>query len=361
LQGLRLFKALAEQFWPGPLTIVARAVPQLPSVVTAGTGFVGVRIPANATALELLHAAGVPVAAPSANRFGHVSPTRARHVLDDLGGCDITVLLGEGQLGTEHIIRPGDSCSIGIESTVVKIEEAEDGSPLRLVVFRLGGVPVRRIRSVLLADAELRDTLCVVRIVHRPLPNTGTSGDAASAKPPACAADLVAASTADGLDAPGMLLTHYAPDLRCFLLTSFPPHAAPDACSAVLHTASESATAAAALVPLEELVVLDCSGSCAQMEKVVLAYRDIAPCGDFGAARACIFDALRWAESVPGARAVIIADPFLALEVDRDDAEALRDRMFRACSGACVTLAWAAPVLETSPNVPISSRGSLPP
>jgi L-threonylcarbamoyladenylate synthase len=81
----RAFDALAAAFWPGPLTIVARAAACIPLLVTAGTGFVGVRIPSHPLALALLAATGLPIAAPSANRFGHVSPTKAVHVKNDLG------------------------------------------------------------------------------------------------------------------------------------------------------------------------------------------------------------------------------------------------------------------------------------
>lgn len=113
-RGMALLRRLSERFWPGPLTIVARACPELPDEITSGTGFVGVRCPDHGLALELLTAAGVPVAAPSANRFGHVSPTRAEHVMDDLGDHEIYVLRGaEGE----------SCCEVGIESTVVKIDE----------------------------------------------------------------------------------------------------------------------------------------------------------------------------------------------------------------------------------------------
>lgn len=72
--------------------MVARASSVLPSCVSAGTGFVGLRRPAHAVAQALLEEAGVPVAAPSANRFGHVSPTSAAHVVADLGDRGVTVL-----------------------------------------------------------------------------------------------------------------------------------------------------------------------------------------------------------------------------------------------------------------------------
>lgn len=111
--GLELMRRLTASFWPGPLTLVAPAVPELPSAVTSGSGYVGVRVPEHALARELLQRAAVPVAAPSANRFGHVSPTRAQHVMDDLAHHPILVLDAP----------PADCCGVGIESTVVKIDE----------------------------------------------------------------------------------------------------------------------------------------------------------------------------------------------------------------------------------------------
>src|SRR4051794_28623080 len=77
---------LAELFWPGPLTLVLPKAPAVPDAVTAGGPTVAVRIPANEIARELIAAAGVPVAAPSANRSGNVSPTMAVHVIDELDG-----------------------------------------------------------------------------------------------------------------------------------------------------------------------------------------------------------------------------------------------------------------------------------
>ena len=170
-QGEALFRALAAAFWPGPLTIVAKAHAMIPLEITAFTGFVGVREPSHPIARSLITTvravsssprilldeilrpsdrilnvdmmvcvrmwknllmqrkrcrsgvlrvqwraaqAGVPIAAPSANRFCHVSPTTCAHVLADLGSCPISIINGEAG---EH-----PPCDIGIESTVVKID-----------------------------------------------------------------------------------------------------------------------------------------------------------------------------------------------------------------------------------------------
>src|SRR5690606_31231680 len=99
---------LAEAFWPGPLTLVVEADPAVPRETTAGLPTVAVRVPAHPVALALLEAAGVPVAAPSANLSGRPSPTRAEHVLEDLEGRIDGVLDG-GETG------------VGVESTVIDV------------------------------------------------------------------------------------------------------------------------------------------------------------------------------------------------------------------------------------------------
>ncbi|MGB7135748.1 MAG: L-threonylcarbamoyladenylate synthase, partial [Acidobacteriaceae bacterium] len=110
---------LMEAFWPGPLTLLVPRHPRIPALVTAGLERVGVRMPAHPVAAALLRAAGVPVAAPSANRFGRASATTAEHVAEDLAGR-IDASLDGGE--TTH----------GVESTVV--EAREDGC----VVYRPG-------------------------------------------------------------------------------------------------------------------------------------------------------------------------------------------------------------------------------
>ena len=90
--------------------MVVRSNPSvIPDLVTAGTGFVGIRMPNHEVALDLIRTSGLPIAAPSANKFGHVPPTKAEHVYDDF------------HADSEVYIIDGGSCSFGIESTVLKI------------------------------------------------------------------------------------------------------------------------------------------------------------------------------------------------------------------------------------------------
>ena len=101
----RAARALAERFWPGPLTVVLPKTATIPPIVTAGLPSVAVRVPDHAVARALLYAAATPIAAPSANPFGYVSPTTAAHV--------------EAQLGELSLILDGGPCRVGVESTIV--------------------------------------------------------------------------------------------------------------------------------------------------------------------------------------------------------------------------------------------------
>lgn len=100
---------LAGAFWPGPLTIVVKKDPKVPDIVTAGLDSVGLRMPANDIALRLIEASGCPIAAPSANKFGQLSPTRAEHVRKAFPSL-------------KHILD-GGPCRVGVESTVITLDE----------------------------------------------------------------------------------------------------------------------------------------------------------------------------------------------------------------------------------------------
>jgi L-threonylcarbamoyladenylate synthase len=127
---VEIFKKLAGKYWPGPLTMVVKADMKLiPALVTANTGFVGIRMPNNEIALNLIKSSGLPLAAPSANKFGHVSPTKAEHVYNDF------------HLDSEVMILDGGSCSFGIESTVLKIyKQPGSDKPIQMLILRRGGV-----------------------------------------------------------------------------------------------------------------------------------------------------------------------------------------------------------------------------
>jgi L-threonylcarbamoyladenylate synthase len=150
---------LAAALWPGPLTLVLPRTAVVPDVVTSGLDTVGVRCPDHPLALALIRAAGVPLAAPSANPFGRISPTTADHVREQLGTAVAVVL-------------DGGPCRVGIESTVL----LPDPVP---VILRPGGVTRERLQEVL-GEAVL-------------------------------VADRTARAAALPQQAPGMLPSHYAP------------------------------------------------------------------------------------------------------------------------------------------------------
>ncbi|HEX3968697.1 MAG TPA: L-threonylcarbamoyladenylate synthase [Edaphobacter sp.] len=119
---------LIAAFWPGPLTLLLPRTPQVPDSVTAGRALVGVRMPAHPIALALIEAAGLPIAAPSANRFGRTSPTTAQHVLDDLDHR-IDAILDAGPT------------TVGVESTVL--------DPAAGLIYRPGAITAAMLEPVI--------------------------------------------------------------------------------------------------------------------------------------------------------------------------------------------------------------------
>ena len=130
-------RALAQRFWPGPMTLILKRSPLAHDFVTGGQDNVGLRVPSHPVARELLKAFGNGVAAPSANRFGHVSPTTAQHVREDLGQ-DVDLVL------------EGGPAEVGIESTIV---DFSGGAP---VLLRPGRIAKAQLEEILKAKVEDR-------------------------------------------------------------------------------------------------------------------------------------------------------------------------------------------------------------
>lgn len=118
-----------EAFWPGPLTIILPKKDIIPDIVTAGLDAVAVRMPKHVIAQKLIRLSGKPIAAPSANPFGYLSPTSARHVTEQLGD-KVDMILDGGQ------------CPVGVESTIIKFENE------KAVLLRHGGITLEELEGV---------------------------------------------------------------------------------------------------------------------------------------------------------------------------------------------------------------------
>lgn len=152
---------LANYFWPGPLTILVKKSALISDLVTAGSEFVAVRVPNHPLTLELLNQLDFPLAAPSANEFGKISPTSAKHVEESLGN-------------KINYILDGGNSAVGIESTIIKMEAG------KVVILRPGGINTDQISEI---------------TGYIPQP----------------------AETSNQIEAPGMLKSHYAPAIPLYL------------------------------------------------------------------------------------------------------------------------------------------------
>jgi len=162
LEVPEIFEELAKKFMPGPLTLLLRKKDIIPDLVTAGSPYVAVRIPSHNVTKSLLDMVDFPLAAPSANPFGYISPTTAQHVADQLGN-------------KVYYILDGGSCDVGLESTIIGMNENGD-----IEVLRKGGLSIESIQEV------------VGNIIIR---------DISSSNP----------------EAPGMLTSHYSPKVPLIL------------------------------------------------------------------------------------------------------------------------------------------------
>jgi len=119
---------LIQEFWPGPLTLVLPKKAKVPDIVTSGNNTVAVRMPDHKVALALIEKAGTPIAAPSANKFGQLSPTEAEHVINQLGE-------------SVDMILDGGKCKVGVESTILLVEED------KFTLLRPGGIPAEALEE----------------------------------------------------------------------------------------------------------------------------------------------------------------------------------------------------------------------
>ena len=271
-------ETLIQAFWPGPLTLVLPKHQKVPELATSGLPTVALRMPAHRVAQMLIAAANTPLAAPSANRFGRISPTTAQAVAEELGDRIDWIL-------------DGGPCEIGVESTVLRVEP--DGA---LTLLRPGG----------LSRARIEETAgCLVRT---PEPGAASSAPQAS---------------------PGMLESHYAPLKPLYLLPGPAPELEPDHWRRIIKAAPKASSFAfllqkcrdpRAFERLAQSRLQDAGLPGAHVTALSLS-RD----GDLHEAARTLFGAMRQLDS--SSAQVLLAEP---CAIDHGLGHAIADRLARA-------------------------------
>ena len=279
-----LVDLLIKNFWPGPLTLLLPKSAAIPEMVTAGRPLVGVRMPADPVALALIRAAGVPLAAPSANRFGHTSPTLAQHVIDDLNGR-IDCILDAGP------------CQHGVESTVLDPNQAP------MLIYRPGAITREQIETV---------TAEAVELYREP--------EQLSELPP------------DALPSPGVGLRHYAPSARLVLFET-PLAEMPEAIATIFNVEHRKNSDAkiGLLIPTElipRLTAILNAGAGSQIAAEKITLRDWGRWNELAELAVNLFASLR-ALDAEGCGIIIAPVP-----PAESIGAAIRDRMRKAASSA---------------------------
>jgi hypothetical protein len=241
----------------------------------------------------------VPLAAPSANKFGHVSPTRANHVWDDLLYEDVWIIETDQDMT--------DVCSVGVESSVAKIEMLEPTQQQqqqqgRITLLRQGAVSVKDIQECL-EEAGLAEVFTVEARTKKTTDETVATV------------------------APGQTIRHYSPHIPSFILSK----------SRYDASALDSISSENDKLYLSKSVLIDFGGKLKAWESHALAYRELSSSNDSAQATKLVFETLRWAETVDGANQILFP------EISEDDPDqhdalalALKDRLTRAASGVVI-------------------------
>ena len=272
---------LCRAFFPGPLTLISKANDSVPDVVTANTGFVAVRSPSHPIARELLsYSEGIPIAAPSANKFGHVSPTKAQHVYNDLYNEDVWI-----------INEDNEQQKIGVESTVAKV----DADNHVISILRHGVVSSYDIYKCL-ENLNLDNVYTIQNMVQ-------------------------SHSKEKNHVSPGQTTRHYTPNIPCYMLSSTP-----------ILTNSQ-------IEILNQCIIIDYNQALIKYKDHVLYYKDLSSDGNSQDATSELFDTLRWAESVDqSVQRIYVPDILVGEDMDKDSLTlALKDRLTRAASGCVVS------------------------
>ena len=279
----KCFAILSNKFWPGPLTMIVRSSSKIPGIVTSNTGYAGFRIPNHPVALELLKKSNIPLAAPSANLFGHTSPTSAEHVYHDLGEYPELLILD-----TEI------PCHIGIESTIIKISNEDD-----ITLLRPGAI------SSIEIENELKENKIQIKlkIVKREIKNDDEID----------------------VESSGQFLTHYSPSLESFILNPY---------KVKIHSNLNKQIILDDKI-LKSSVVIDFNEKNLNLKDKSIEYFDLSVNGSYQEASYNLFNVLRKSEKIQDAIYIILPDLSSAHE---EIGLAVFDRIYRAASGKYILI-----------------------
>jgi len=288
----KIFKILSESFWPGPLTLVVPRSKKISALITAGSDYVGIRIPSHKIARKFLHLCGRPIVAPSANTFGHVSPTTAQHVFDDLK--NVSNLL---------IIKSDQECTVGIESTILKLSHDNKICILRMGAISAGDIEKKLDQENISYELEIKRTyianenLSEIQNVPR-----GTFLNESS----------------------GQFLKHYSPWKETYIYRDQNKNQLMDyeIKDEIYFSTKE----------FSQSVFIDFGRKNYNLCDKFIKYFDLSPSADLTEAMQNLFQILREAEQVKNSIYILISE----FSVKSELAEALFDRIYRAASGKFV-------------------------
>jgi len=273
---------------------------------TYTVGFVGVRSPNHYIAQEILRVSGLPIAAPSANRFGHVSPTCYEHVINDLGDENITII-------KDDIIKSG-GCKVGIESTVVKV--SDDGKELR--ILRCGAITSTDISTVLLSY-DIKSSVINDNDITTKKKKSKNEADVA----------------------PGQMIKHYAPDLPTYIITTTNDNNNNNNnILTIMKNEYNNEQDTQEPINISDSFIIDYGNRLGKYKNICKKYLDLSEKGIPSEACRQVFQALRLAEDKEvanqGVKIVLLPDLRKATETD-ELVQALWERMHRAASGNFVS------------------------
>jgi L-threonylcarbamoyladenylate synthase len=306
---LLIANALAQAFWPGPLTLVLECNDRVHPLVRAGGSTVAMRAPAHPFFRSVLEKVGEGIAAPSANVFGHISPTTAEHVVAEFPNSDLTVF-------------DGGPCEVGIESTVVRIEP--DGIAR---VLRPGVITAQQIEALLMQKGLWSS--------NKPTQSAPAQSESVLSE----SLHLDADALPDSLEqlSPGLATRHYAPNVPTYVLKideTDNEKVVGESASIVTFLSGDETL----VVNLSTAVVVDFgppNRTMLRFRESLKGYINPSPAGDLAEYTRGLFSALRQAEAWDGTSVI-----FIHFSVNNDDrwAGAIRDRINRSASGKSATI-----------------------